>query len=240
MIPRTVAILAGLVSAFGMIGSVVWVGFLVHLARHRRAMVHLVDVPDREPAGGWPSLAVIIAARDEAASIGVAARSILAQDYPNLGVVAVDDRSTDGTGAILDAIAVESDRLRVVHVTGLPDGWLGKTHALQVGAEASRARWLLFTDADVVFEPGSLRRAIAFAEAEAADHVTALPEVTSESMFERAFLAFFGLLFTMNARPGSDRRLRQSGSCRRRRVQPGPGRDVRGHRGVPPARLVGR
>src|SRR4051794_14286975 len=153
------------ISALGVIGSLAWLVLLVHLARYRDKVIFLADLGDREPDGGWPTLAVLFAARDEEGMVGEATRSMLAQDYPGLEVIAVDDRSVDATGAILDAIAAEDGRLRVVHVRELPPGWLGKTHALQGGSEATSARWLLFTDADVVLGPGALRKAVAFAEA---------------------------------------------------------------------------
>ncbi|WP_435021450.1 glycosyltransferase [Tundrisphaera sp. TA3] len=194
--------LSSTVAALGVFGSLIWLVHLIHLGRHRRDVVELADVPDREPEGGWPSLAVIVAARDEAGSIEAAIRSLLVQDYPGLRVIAVDDRSADATGPILDALAAESDRLTVVHVRDLPDGWLGKTNALQMGADATDARWILFTDADVVFAPGALRKSIAYAESERADHVCAIPEVLSDTSAERVFLAMFGLLFSMHARPG--------------------------------------
>ena len=162
-------------------------------------MVYLAELDDTEPAEGWPDLALIFAARDEAGMVGPATRSMLAQDYPNLQVIAVDDRSTDGTGAILDEIAADSDRLRVVHITDLPHGWLGKTHALQKGSEATDARWILFTDGDVVFEPGVARRTIAFAERERLDHITVGPEIVTKSVGERVFLGMFGLLFSMHS-----------------------------------------
>ena len=68
-----------------------------------------------------------------------------------------------GRGEILDRLAAEFPQLNVVHLTELPAGWLGKNHALQLGADRSHGEWLLFTDADIVFEPTALRRAIAYA-----------------------------------------------------------------------------
>ena len=114
-------------------------------------------------------------------------------------MIAVDDRSTDATGAILDAIAAEEDRLRVVHVRELPGGWLGKTHALQSASEATSATWLLFSDADVILAPGALRRAVAWAEREGIDHVAVMFDVVTEGEGERIFLAFFGLMAAIYA-----------------------------------------
>ena len=192
--PSTFALLVG---GAGCLGSLIWVAMLGHLARHRDQAVFLADLDDSEPPGGWPAVAMIFAARDEAAMVGPAARSMLGQDYPALEVIAVDDRSVDATGAILDGLAAEAGgaRLRVVHVRDLPAGWLGKTHALQRATEATEASWLLFTDADVLFRPGALRRAIRFAEAEGLDHVALLPEMPNQSVSEKMFLAIFGLLF---------------------------------------------
>jgi hypothetical protein len=201
--------IAWLVSALGILGSIPWVWHLIHLVRNRDRAVFLADLPADPPAGGWPGLAVVFAARDEAEKVAAATRSMLALDYPALEVIAVDDRSTDPTGAILDEIARGDDRLRVVHVRELPPGWLGKTHALQVASEASDARWILFTDADVVFEPSSLRKAVAFAASERLDHLAVGPEVPAESPGERVFLMMFGLLFAMNAPLG---RLEDPGS----------------------------
>ena len=86
-----------------------------------------------------PSLTVIVPARDEAANIAATLNSLLAQDYPNLQILAVDDRSTDGTGAIIDTIASgHPTRLRAIHISELPAGWLGKTHALAFAARTGR------------------------------------------------------------------------------------------------------
>lgn len=189
------------VSALGMLGSSAWLLFLLHLITHPKDAASLASFDDPDPPGGWPRVAMIFAARDEAGMVGEAARSMISQDYPALEVIAVDDRSVDGTGSILDAIAADEPRLRVAHVRELPAGWLGKTNALREGAAATEATWLLFTDADVVFRPGVVRRAIALAEAGGLDHLAVLPEVPTESAGERLFLALFGLLFAMQALP---------------------------------------
>ncbi len=190
-----------LLSAIGVIGSIIWVCFFVTAGRNRSWVRYLAELSDAEPAGGWPSLAVVFAARDEETMVEQAARSMLALDYPALQVIAVDDRSRDATGSILDRLAAMDPRLQVVHVANLPAGWLGKTHALQAALELTRTDWVLFTDADVVFAEGALRRAVAEAVAGDIAHVTVAPELPTETLGERVFLAMFQTGLTMHS-PG--------------------------------------
>ena len=150
--------------------------------------------PVEPPPGGWPRLAVVVPCRDEAADVEAAVRSLLAQDYPDLEVVAVDDRSTDGTGGILDRLAAGEPRLAVVHLAGLPPGWLGKNHACHVGAGRASGRYLLFADGDVVFAQGALRRAVAYAERHRLGHLVALPRLVAHGFGERAFVTGFAAI----------------------------------------------
>jgi len=164
----------------------------VLLVRHRNA------IPRPPPARTGimlPSLSIVVPARDEAASIGRALGSLLAQDYPDLEVIAVDDRSTDRTGDVLREIAARDSRLVVLRVDELPAGWLGKNHALWRGAERAMGEWLLFTDADVVFAPGALRRAVGYALQQNLDHLTLAPRLIAHGLVLRAFIAFFGYAF---------------------------------------------
>src|SRR5437868_10474668 len=111
-----------------------------------------LDTPSLRDVPAAPAIpervSIIVAARDEGPHIRAAIEALLAQDYPDYDVVAVDDRSVDDTAAILDALAARDARLRVVHVNELPAGWLGKNHAMHVGAEHASGTLLLFTDAD--------------------------------------------------------------------------------------------
>jgi hypothetical protein len=163
-----------------------WLGVRTHRALGR--LDHTL------PGGSPPSLSVVVPCRNEARGVESAIRSLLAQDLPDLEVVAVDDRSTDGTGAILDRLAGEDGRLAVVHVAGLPAGWLGKNHACHAGALRARGEWLLFTDGDVVFAPGSLSRALAHARALGVGHLVAVPRFVAPGLWERAFVTFFAAL----------------------------------------------
>jgi hypothetical protein len=193
------SLITPILAGAGVLASLLWLGQWLTLLWNRKNVVYLAELPGAAPPGGWPTLAVIFAARNEAVSVEKAARSLLAQDYPNLQLIAVDDRSTDGTGAILEALAAENPRLQVVHVRELPPGWLGKNHALHVAVQSTAAEWLLFTDADVVFAPGTLRKALARAVTEQADHVTVIPEVPNETVGEKLFMAMFGLIFSLYA-----------------------------------------
>jgi glycosyltransferase involved in cell wall biosynthesis len=202
--------LGNIAAGVGVVASLAWIVQLVHVLANRGKAVRLADLTADEPGDGWPDVAVIVAARDEEATVGPGVRSLLALDYPGLEVIVVDDRSSDRTAAILDEVARNDRRLHVVHVAELPPGWLGKTQALQRGSETTDAPWLLFTDADVILAPGSLRRAIALAERDRLDHLTAAPDTISETVGERIFMALFALLFAFKAPVGriDDRRSR--------------------------------
>jgi glycosyltransferase involved in cell wall biosynthesis len=140
-----------------------------------------------------PRISLLFAARDEEEKLSGALERLAKIDYPDLEIVAVDDRSSDATGRILDTFAQKNERMRVVHVTELPAGWLGKPHGLQKAYESSRGEWLLFTDADVRFAPDSLRRAVTMVRAQKADHLTLFGDVLMDGFWETVLLTFFGL-----------------------------------------------
>ena len=163
------------------------------------ALPNLSRVPAALPEGAsWPRLSVVVPCRNEEAAIRNALASLLAQDYPHLEVIAVDDRSDDATGAILDGLAAAHPALRVVHVEALPAGWLGKTNAMSRGAAESTGEWLLFTDADVLFAPDALRRAMAWALADGLGHAVALPHFVAPGLLERSFVSLFALLLLLH------------------------------------------
>lgn len=154
------------------------------------------DVPPAPP--DLPSVSIVVPALNEEQTIEPAMRSLLALEYPRLEIIAVDDRSTDRTGAILDELAESRpDRLRVVHVAELSDGWLGKCNAMQRGAEDALGDWLLFTDADVVFTPGALTTAVAFAADRDARHVVLYPRMLYGGAVEASLLALFTMALSV-------------------------------------------
>jgi hypothetical protein len=148
-----------------------------------------------------PSVAVLFSARDEAEKMPAALRSMLAQDYPRYQVVAVDDRSSDATPQILDEFARACKHLIPVRVDALPPGWLGKPYGLQQAYEHSSGEWLVFTDADVVYEPDVLRRAVSLAIEKGWDHLTLLAAMEMVGFWEKTLVTFFALAGILYARP---------------------------------------
>src|SRR5258708_1788692 len=103
-----------------LVAALFWIFAAARLARMKREIDRLGAAADSgEDRGPWPKISVLVPARDEAAGIETALRSLLAQDYPALEVVAIDDRSTDVTGRIMDRMAAADPRLTVVHVREL-------------------------------------------------------------------------------------------------------------------------
>jgi GT2 family glycosyltransferase len=187
---------------------IAWLIALVWMWKVTEAAFGLPRIPnlllpehDIAPAGS-PSITVIVPARNEAADIAATLQSLVEQDYPNLQIIAVDDRSTDETGAIIDSIANQHpDKLRPLHVTELPPGWLGKTHAMALAAREASTDYLLFTDADVLFRSDAVRRALAHAVATHADHLVTIPTTLIHRWDEAAILGFFQIFALWGARP---------------------------------------
>ncbi|MFS8071812.1 MAG: glycosyltransferase, partial [Byssovorax sp.] len=141
----------------------------------------------------WPTVSIVVAARDEERHIGGALASLCRLDYPSLEFVVVDDRSTDRTGLLIARAAAGDGRIRVVRVESLPPRWLGKTHALAAGAARAAGDVILFTDADVHFRPDALTRAVALMTTRNLDHLAVIPAITSPSAGVRAAVAGFAL-----------------------------------------------
>jgi len=145
-------------------------------------------------AGNQPHIAVVVPARNESAKLEQCLRSLLGQDYPELQICAVDDRSSDSTGKIMEELQREcSARLDVLHIRELPARWLGKTHAMWRGAAATDSEWILFSDGDIVFRADAIRRALTYAEMTGCDHLVILPTMIMKTFGERTMLGFFGL-----------------------------------------------
>lgn len=175
--------------------------------RNTRRLPQLADQPSG-PLDRWPRVSLIIPARDEADTIGPALASRLADDYPDLQVIVVDDRSTDETAAIVERTAAGDPRVRLVRVSDLSDGWLGKVNALAKGTAIATGEYLLFSDADVHVDAGALRRAVAYCEMQGVDSIALLPDYTTPSFAVNAIWTVFmrALLLTIDPRAVADPR----------------------------------
>jgi len=202
----------------GTILALAWFSRIVDAAI---GMPSVVDVStaewNRNPVGdaGNPRVSIIVPARNEEEDIKQCLELLLELDYDNYEVIAVDDRSTDRTGEIMEEVSRSQNphplakgarrmghpRLHVIHHRELPPGWLGKTHAMWTATNEADGEWLLFTDADVLFKPDSLRRAMAYAEAERADHVVVFPQMIMKQPGEYMMIAFFQTMFVFGHRP---------------------------------------
>jgi hypothetical protein len=177
-----------------------WSGAALEVMAGNRRLRRLATVEAPAPKA-WPRVTLIFAARNEAATVGAAVPTMLALDYPDLELIAVNDRSEDDTAEILEGIAARDPRLIVENIPALRPGWLGKNHALHRGAQRATGRWILFTDADIHFEPQALKRAIAHAEAAQLDHLAAVPRLHERGHLLGICVGAFSLTFAMFLRP---------------------------------------
>ena len=179
--------------------ALAWVYKATSATAGLRRIPDLLDCAfDRLPDGA-PSITVIVPACDEEASISACLTSLMDQDYGDLDILAINDRSKDATGDIMDGLAAQRPaRLRVRHIRALPPDWLGKTHAMALGARDSislrNPDWLLFTDADVIFHPQAIRRSLVQATAQEADHFVTVPTALVRSPGEGFMLGFLQVI----------------------------------------------
>lgn len=189
-----------LMTLFAAVALLGWLVVAQEVMRGNRKLRRLATLPAPAPAK-WPRVSLVFTARNEGATLGAAVPTMLALDYPDLELIAVNDRSEDDTGAILDKFAAADPRLKVIHVTELTAGWLGKTHGLQLGGEAATGEWILFTDADIHFEPDALKRAVGYARAQSLDHLAAVPVLHERGALLGICVSAFSLLFALFVRP---------------------------------------
>jgi len=189
----------------GGILALIWLSRLLDAALGMGKVADIsLPVWNPKPDVPQPRVSIIVPARNEQEHIEQSLLQLLKLDYENCEVIAVNDRSTDRTGEMMDGIAARPEargRLRVIHVAELPKGWLGKVYAMWTGAKQASGDWLLFTDADVLFKADVLNRAVAYAGSERADHLVLFPRMVMHSPGEKMMVAFFQTLFVFGHRP---------------------------------------
>ncbi|HEX8726553.1 MAG TPA: glycosyltransferase family 2 protein [Gemmatimonadaceae bacterium] len=191
-------------AAVALAASLPWVlapFVIVWRARNSRS---LDDWSDVVPAP-VPRVSVVIPARNEARNIERCLRSVLGSKHPDLEVIVVDDHSTDETGGLARAIALDDARVRVIMPDPLPDGWFGKQWACTAGAAVATGEILLFTDADTVHAPDLMARSVNAMRARGADLFSVAGRQELGTFWERAVQPqMFGILV---ARYGSTERV---------------------------------
>jgi glycosyltransferase involved in cell wall biosynthesis len=141
-----------------------------------------------------PLVSAIIPAKDEEAILTDCLASVCAQDYPNLEILVVDDRSTDRTAEIARGFARRDPRVRLIRIEHLPAGWTGKTHALQVAADQARGDWFWFLDADTRHTPDNLAIVLEYARNQQAALASLLPEMRCETFWENVVQPLAGIV----------------------------------------------
>lgn len=177
---------------------------LLELFRGNRSLKQLEQIePLKEKA--CPMLSVIVAARNEAENIEEALRSLLNHDYSNLELIVVNDRSTDDTPHILQKLAREFPKLKIVSIEHLPEKWLGKNYALYQGTLRASGEFYLFTDADILFKPTTLRRAMTYVQANQLEHLCCFPQLKASGIALNILIAQFTFYFILWTKPWNAR-----------------------------------
>lgn len=121
-----------------------------------------------------PKVSIILTALNEEDYIAETVKRLMNIDYPNLEMIIVNDRSTDNTGHVLNELQQQCPHLKTYHIDRLPEGWLGKNHAMQKGSEIAEGEYLLFIDADTLLESTTLSRAMQYVLDHELDHLTSI------------------------------------------------------------------
>jgi chlorobactene glucosyltransferase len=137
-----------------------------------------------------PSVTILIPAKDEEQRIAQCLESVLRQDYPRFDIIAINDRSEDRTGSIMDTIANTDPRLSILHVPhgALPAGWTGKCHALHLAWQQAKGDWIFFVDSDVLLTPSALTMMMTQAAGREYDFLSVLTRLECYSWWERLIL----------------------------------------------------
>lgn len=188
--------------------TVLWCVLLIDFLQGIKKIPKLEDT---SPSHFDDRISVIIAAKEEEASIRHTVQTLSVQKDVQIEIIVVNDRSDDRTGTIIDEMAKKQNNLQAVHIDHLPEGWLGKNHALKQGAERASGAYLLFTDADIHFQPTVLSRALSYMKKNDLDHLTAAPDLQADSLPLRGLISYFLFGFGYLKRPWTANQLKPKG-----------------------------
>ena len=182
-----------LLAIYMLAGPAWWVLFYQGLTVGRRKMQLVTKPLHPIKVSPLPLVTILIPAKDEGERIRRCLESAVGQDYPNLEVIAVNDRSSDCTGEVMDQVAAAHANLRVVHVTKEPEsGWTGKNNALHQGTRLAHGEWMLFVDSDVVLENDAVTATMSVVLRKQFDMLSLLPRVENHTFWERTLIPLCG------------------------------------------------
>ena len=194
-------------SIFVSVTTVLMVVYLLAGFKKIRQIAQLSNIQNE------PSVAIIVAVRNEEEDVEKALESVCNINYSNYRVIVINDRSTDRTGEILKQFVKLYPKVTVTTISTLPNGWLGKNNALYQGYKSSGEEWLLFIDADIVFHPDAISKAMGYAVDHKLDHLTMLPEAISRSVLLNSVLGTFSIMLMAHLKPWEARNPKSKASA---------------------------
>jgi cellulose synthase/poly-beta-1,6-N-acetylglucosamine synthase-like glycosyltransferase len=187
-----------IISTLLAISIVVWLLIFIDA---KMGLQRIDRLENEQTSQDGPLVSIIVAARNEEKGVKESLQSQISQSYDRLEWILVNDRSTDHTPNIMNEIQSENKNVNVIHIKDLPPGWLGKNHAMYVGAKQARGELLLFTDADVIYHRDAIAKAVHYFMTHELDHLTAAPNLRGQRLWLNSFIAFFMFGFSYFKRP---------------------------------------
>lgn len=176
----------------GSLNVLMWGAALIFTTQIRK-IGQLRLVTTTPSPGELPLVSVVIAARNEQKALERCIESLVSQTYSHLEICVVNDRSDDGTAEIIERMSSRYSNVTGLEITSLPENWIGKSHALWQGTKQANGSWLLFTDADILFHPDCLEKAVAYSWREGLDHLTLIPEFQGPHLLSKWYSTFIFL-----------------------------------------------
>jgi glycosyltransferase involved in cell wall biosynthesis len=189
--------------AFSILGGIVflqWLAIVGEALRFKKRAIEFATI--KNPLPEDLLISVVVPARNEEKNLRASLKSLSLQTYKNLEVLLINDRSSDGTKRIMEEFVASHPHWRMINIELLPDGWLGKCNALQMGADQSQGEYILFTDGDIHFSPQALSTAVAVAREHHLDHLVLTPRFLTNGWMLASMQVFFSLLFVGLVKPG--------------------------------------
>jgi len=183
---------------FLLIGLITWSIFLYFSYKGYKFLPPLDAF--KSPQFSPTLLSIVIAVKDEQESITHTINTLCKVERINFELIVINDRSTDKTGIFIEKIAQENPKVKYKHIQELPDGWLGKVHALYQGHLLSQGEYILFMDGDVEVTEKVLSQSLSLMQHKALDHLTIMPHIPCPTFFLKLLVSTSQLLFTLSAR----------------------------------------